>query len=194
VRITRLRGAPARACLPCGRVEGVEALRKHLLIRIAGTEGRRQALRDRLGPDLLAEDTDVTSLPARARGVLPVDAPLTDVLLDQRVAAGIGNEYKSEPLFLAGLSPHRALGSVDDETLVSIFALACDLLLRNLGYRPPTTRFAGDGLGRVRVYGRRGKPCLRCGVRVRYARLGCDQRGTYWCPACQPDPSPDRSA
>lgn len=110
------------------------------------------------------------------------------------MAAGIGNEYKSELLFLAGLSPHRTLGSVDDETLVSLFALARDLLLRNLDYRPGTTRFAGDGLGRVWVYGRRGKPCLRCGERVRYARLGRDQRGTYWCPACQPDPLTDTFA
>jgi endonuclease VIII len=98
---------------------------------------RGQALRARLGPDLLAEDTDVASLPVRAREILPADAPLTDALLDQRVAAGIGNEYKSELLFLAGLSPHRTLGSVDDETLVFLFALARDLLLRNLGLRAP---------------------------------------------------------
>lgn len=191
VRITRLRGAPTHARLPSGRVEAVEALGKHLLIRIAGTDGRGQVLRThlglwggwhqyapaeswrkparqawvvmeaagavfvcfnaqavevmradgvrgqvlraRLGPDLLAEDTDIAPLPARAREILTADAPLTDVLLDQRVAAGIGNEYKSELLFLAGLSPHRTLGSVDDETLVSLFALARDLLLRNLG-------------------------------------------------------------
>jgi formamidopyrimidine-DNA glycosylase len=47
--ITRLRGAPAHARLPSGRVEAVEALGKHLLIRIAGADGRGQLLRTHLG-------------------------------------------------------------------------------------------------------------------------------------------------
>jgi endonuclease-8 len=146
---------------------------------------QRRALITRLGPDLLGADVDLTVLPARAREILPGGAPLVDVLLDQRIASGIGNVYKSELLFLQGIAPMTALEDVSDEGLMAAYALARDLLSRNLGYGPRTTRFEADDRGTLWVYGRRDAPCLMCGSVIRYARLGRDQRGTYWCQVCQ---------
>ncbi|WP_018953978.1 DNA-formamidopyrimidine glycosylase family protein [Thioalkalivibrio sulfidiphilus] len=152
---------------------------------MSATGVRRQGLMARLGPDLLGAEVDLAALPARAREILPGEAPLVDVLLDQRIASGIGNVYKSELLFLLGLAPLTPLEAVSDETLVAAYALARDLLSRNLGYGPRTTRFESDGRGHLWVYGRRDAPCLKCGSAIHYARLGRDQRGTYWCPNCQ---------
>jgi len=146
---------------------------------------RRRILETRLGPDLLGEDIDFDRVVERARGMLTSDAPLIDVLLDQRVAAGIGNVYKSEILFIEHYPPLAPQGGVGDDALRRMFALAAELLGKNLGGGPRVTRFERDAAGRQWVYGRRGLPCLRCEARIESARLGRDHRSTYWCPSCQ---------
>ncbi len=138
-----------------------------------------------VGPDLLAPGTDPGRLPARARALCPPEAPVADVLLEQRVASGVGNVYKSEILFLERVAPDRPLARVPDRVLCSLFARARELLRRNLGPGPRTTRFDPDGRGRLWVYGRRGRPCFRCGEPVRSARIGRHLRITFWCPRCQ---------
>ena len=153
------------------------------LIEAASVRGR--IVHTRLGPDLIAPDPDVGGVVARARELLEGDAPLADVLLDQRVAAGIGNVYKSEVLFIERILPQTRLASVSDAMLERCFGLAAALLRRNLGGGKRITRFEGDGAGRLWVYRRRGLPCLRCDDRVAYARMGKDHRGTYWCVGCQ---------
>ena len=120
----------------------------------------------------------------RARA-LPADSLMVDVLLDQRVAAGIGNAYKSELLFLGRISPAALLGDLDDPTLLALYARAAQLIRANLGGGPRTTRPAHAGGARLWVYGRRDEPCLVCGTRIRITRHGRGQRSTYWCPACQ---------
>lgn len=146
---------------------------------------RDRLLSARLGPDLLHAGADLEAVVRRAREFLPGDAPLADVLLDQRVAAGIGNVYKSEVLFILGRRPATAQGLVDDAWLAGAFDLAGRLLRRNLGGGPRVTRFERDGAGRLWVYGRGGRPCLRCDGRVAAARLGAGNRATFWCPGCQ---------
>jgi endonuclease-8 len=139
----------------------------------------------RLGPDLIADQAGMEVVVGRARDLLGEDTLLADVLLDQRVACGIGNVYKSEVLFLEGWSPQTRLGEVTDADLARCFATAADLLRRNLGGGPRVTRFAADGAGRLWVYGRKGKPCLRCEAPIVGERLGRHHRSTQWCPACQ---------
>ncbi|MCU0836200.1 MAG: Fpg/Nei family DNA glycosylase [Chromatiaceae bacterium] len=139
----------------------------------------------RLGPDLTRGVPDGVALVARARGLLAPDAWLADVLLDQRVASGIGNVYKCEVLFLRGQHPMRRLGETPDEELAELYALAGELLRRNLGGGPRVTRWPADGRGRLWVYGRGGQPCLRCQAEIRRDRLGRNPRSTYWCPQCQ---------
>ncbi|MGF1545713.1 MAG: DNA-formamidopyrimidine glycosylase family protein [Thiotrichales bacterium] len=152
---------------------------------LAGTGVRQRILRARLGPDLLTDALAGEALVARARALLPGATPLVDVLLDQRVACGVGNVYKSEVLFLRRLAPLRRLDAVADGDLATLFACAAELLRRNRDGGPRTTRFVADGRGRLWVYGRRERPCFECGAPVRYARLGAGQRGSYWCEHCQ---------
>ena len=148
---------------------------------------RHANFRNRLGPDLVSPDAKVKLAVQRARELLETDAPLADVLLDQRTACGIGNVYKSEVLFLERQHPLRSLGNTTDETLQSLYARARELLRRNLGGGRRVTRFVADGRGVLWVYGRRDQACFRCGNRVQGDRLGRDVRATYWCPACQPE-------
>ncbi|MEM8982774.1 MAG: DNA-formamidopyrimidine glycosylase family protein [Pseudomonadota bacterium] len=156
------------------------------LVRTPGVRSR--SLTMRLGPDLAVDAVDVSRLASRARDFVAADSLLIDVLLDQRIAAGIGNVYKSELMFLERFAPLTVLGSVTDADLTGLYHRAADLLQRNLGGGKRVTRFEGDGAGRLWVYGRSGKTCLRCDAGIiTYQRLGVHHRGTYWCPNCQPN-------
>ena len=150
----------------------------------AGGVGER-TLEARLRHDLLAESFDVDAAIERARQLLEPDTPLVDVLLDQRIAAGIGNVYKSELLFLESCDPLRSLQHSGDETLRRLLLRARRLLQANLGGGPRVTRDTTDGGGRLWVYGRSGKACLECATKIRSAKRGKHLRATFWCPNCQ---------
>ena len=144
-----------------------------------------------LGPDLLGDDPDLERSLARARSE-PL-RPLQEVLLDQRVAAGIGNVYKSEVLFLAGLDPTTPVGSLEVPELAALYGRAIRLLRANLGPGRRVTRGLEPGEAAPRpgqarhyVYRRAGRPCFRCRTPIRFARGGDQARSTYWCPTCQP--------
>ncbi len=139
----------------------------------------------RLGPDLAREAADPRLAVRRAGELLPPCTCLADLLLDQRVACGIGNVYKSEVLFLQGLHPRRTMEDTPLQSLAALYRLAGELLRRNLGGGPRTTRFVRDGRGVLWVYGRSGQPCLRCGAVIRHESIGIHPRSTYWCPDCQ---------
>jgi len=169
------------------------------LVRAASV--RERQIGARLGPDLLAPTFDLALIAARARDLLEPAAPLADVLLDQRVASGIGNVYKSEVLFLEQRHPLLRLAQLDDQGIERLFAHAADLMARNIGPRRRVTRFERGAAGsspapgasstsRHWVYGRGGETCFRCGGRIESARLGRDWRSTFWCPSCQAAPSP----
>lgn len=134
-----------------------------------------------LGPDLVAPDYDEAEAVRRIRAL--AERTIAEALLVQRAAAGIGNVYKSEVLFLEGIDPHAPIAAVTDDELRRLLRRASVLLARNLGSGPRTTRPTLGG-ARLWVYGRRGKPCLRCGDAIRMSRQ--DLRSTYYCPRCQP--------
>ncbi|MCA9654464.1 MAG: hypothetical protein H6712_32575 [Myxococcales bacterium] len=146
----------------------------------------------RLGPDLLAPTLDLELVVARARAPGYRDLAVTDLLLDQRVAAGIGNVYRSELLFLAGLHPWAPVRELSDETLRTLFERARELMGSNLGPGPRVTVGALRGqrrrpeTSRTWVYRREGLPCLRCRAPIRRSIEGRQARSTYWCPRCQP--------
>ena len=147
---------------------------------------RHRELAQHLGPDLLAATIAFDDIVARARRIAVADTPLADVLLDQRIATGIGNVYKSETLFLEGIQPARLIGEVDDRPVERLYWRAARLLRANTGRGPRITRHAGDEAGIQWVYGRTGQPCLRCDGVIVSQRLGSRQRSTFWCPRCQP--------
>ncbi|MFD0372402.1 Fpg/Nei family DNA glycosylase [Streptomyces sp. NPDC059071] len=137
-----------------------------------------------LGPDLLGPDWD----PAEAVRRLVADPARTlgEALLDQRNLAGIGNVYKSELAFLAGVTPWLPVGELAEGVPERLVATAHRLLEANKdgpGRRTTPPRRGGDLLY---VYGRGGRPCPRCGAPVRRAELA--DRVTYWCPGCQKGP------
>ncbi len=141
----------------------------------------------KLGPDLLGRTIDYDAIRERARQPGNAGRALGEVLLDQRIAAGIGNVYKSELLFLRRLHPWAPLSSIDDEQLHGLFKLARELMKKNMRTRWRTTRFLpGD---RHWVYGRTGRACFRCRSRVESGRQGEQARNTYFCPRCQARPA-----
>ena len=136
-----------------------------------------------LGPDLLGPDWDadvalanLTADPTREVGL---------ALLDQRVMAGLGNVYRAELCFLRGILPTRPVGEVDDPQ--KLIELAKRLIEANKDRADRTTTGALRGTTSW-VYGRDGKPCLRCGTRIERGELGDTElqlRITYFCPHCQ---------
>jgi endonuclease-8 len=144
---------------------------------------RRHAGLRRLGPDLLGAALDVPAAVARlrARG----DAPIGEVLLEQRTLAGLGNVYRSEVLFLAGLHPDRPVSSVDDAGLAALVDLARGLLQANVGGGARVTTGRDEPGAALWVYGRGGLPCRRCGAEVVVARTGEGARVRFHCPECQ---------
>jgi endonuclease VIII len=134
-----------------------------------------------LGPDILAPELDTARVLRRLREDDPA-RPIGDALLDQRTIAGIGNMWKVEGCFAAGIDPWRATGEVSDGEVLAILAET----------RPRMQASAVDGIqGRFKVvYGKAGRPCPRCGAEgihslVRIRGQGDDNRPTYWCPQCQ---------
>ncbi|MEM9188774.1 MAG: DNA-formamidopyrimidine glycosylase family protein [Myxococcota bacterium] len=146
----------------------------------------------RLGPDLLGENIDVGAVLARARLHGHRDRSIADLLLDQRVAAGIGNVYKSELLFLARVAPETLVRDVPDERLGTIYRDARRLLQYNLDTIERTTvpeeRRPRPDSPRLFVYGRAGDPCLDCHTTIRCFLQGDLARPTYFCRSCQASP------
>jgi endonuclease VIII len=129
-----------------------------------------------LGPDILAPELDAPRFLRRLREDDPT-RPIGDALLDQATIAGIGNLWKAEGCFAAGIDPWRPAGNVSDEEALAIVA----------AIRPRMQRSARDGFParNVQVYGRGGRPCPRCGAPIRARGQGDSNRPTFWCEGCQ---------
>jgi formamidopyrimidine-DNA glycosylase len=139
-----------------------------------------------LGPDPLRDDWDADEAVRRLER--RPHRPLAAALLDQRNVAGFGNLWVNELAFLRGAHPLRPVGEVDIAALVAIGARALRLSATVAGMYQVTTGRAVKGESHW-VAGRAGRPCLRCGTRVRVVAERVDdpeRRRTWWCPRCQP--------
>jgi endonuclease-8 len=141
-----------------------------------------------LGPDVLGPDWNLDEA-VRRLGEHP-EQQIGVAILDQRNLAGIGNLYKVESLFLAGVHPWARVADLPD--LAALVDRARTLMLANRDHPEQST--TGD-LRRGRdhwVYGRKGRPCLRCGTAILLGEQGppTQERATWWCPACQAARSP----
>lgn len=140
-----------------------------------------------LGPDVLGPDWDLDVAVANLRA--DPDREIGMALLDQRVLAGLGNLYRTEVLFLRGITPWTRVGDVPD--LPGLVRTARRLMVANRGHWEQSTT------GSLRrgedhwVFERSGRPCRRCGTRILTAEQGQAPyaRLTYWCPRCQLGPS-----
>jgi endonuclease-8 len=154
---------------------------------------RLPALRS-LGPDLLGEALDLDAAVARVRA--QADRPIAEVLLDQRVLAGLGNIYKSEVCFLCRVWPFTPVAALNEATLrclvqtgrrllqANVSATAAGAIVTRPTLRSMLRRAAPED--RLWVYGRAGRPCFRCGTAIERDRTGDDARAAYWCPRCAP--------
>jgi endonuclease-8 len=137
-----------------------------------------------LGPDVLGIDWDAAEATRRLEAT--PDREVGEALIDQTVMAGPGNVYRSEVCFLAGVDPRTPVASVEDPThLVELMWSTMDA--NRSGRRRVTTGDPRPG-HELWVYGRRGRPCRRCGTPIRAFEQGGDgsRRIVFACPNCQP--------
>ena len=126
-----------------------------------------------LGPDLTSPSLTDAEIDRAVERM--TDAEIGVVLLDQRVASGIGNIWKNETLFVCGVDPFRSAADLDRDTKRVLVATASRLLQASV-----------RGRGRPsNVYGRARRPCRRCGTPIRSKPQGEQARTAYWCPTCQ---------
>jgi formamidopyrimidine-DNA glycosylase len=140
---------------------------------------------DRLGPDALELSGELLFAATRKRRT-----PIKAVLLDQRVAAGTGNIYADEALFLAGVRPGRRAARITRRESAAIADGLHRVLLRSIetGGSSISDYVAPDGADGTyqeerRVYARQGAPCYSCAAIIK--RTVVAQRGTHYCPKCQ---------
>jgi endonuclease-8 len=136
-----------------------------------------------LGPDAAGAQFDEAEYLRRATA-FPQHRAVSDLLLSQTVLSGIGNVYKCEVLFLEHLHPATPVAALNREKVAALGRRAHRLLRANLGGASRST--TGYRRRPVWVYGRAGKPCLRCGSIIGQTVLGDPPRYTFWCPSCQP--------
>lgn len=155
-----------------------------------------------LGPDLLGEGWGPQAAAEVERRLrADPDRELGAALLDQRVACGVGNLYKTEVCFLVGVSPWTRVGDLTDRQVRDVVTRAHTLLARN-AWRPEqsTTGDLGEKAQHW-VFERGGRGCRRCRDVVRTAGQGetghagrgspdREDRVAYFCPTCQPGPHP----
>ena len=137
-----------------------------------------------LGPDMLAEDFDHDEVVRRI--LRTPEMEIGRALLDQKNAAGIGNEYRAEICFLAGTHPARKVREVDVDKHVR---LARRLMWANKDSPVRVTTGVKRAGETSYVFGRNNKPCRRCTTLIRKGFLGGAgdlERVIWWCPRCQP--------
>ena len=140
-----------------------------------------------LGPEPLSDDFDGDHLFARSRGR---SAPIKTFLMDQAVVVGVGNIYAAEALFIAGISPSRAAGSISRRRYQALADAVKAILTHAIERGGSTLRdfISPDGAPgyfeqELLVYSRGGLPCKRCGRLLKQALIG--QRASVWCAHCQ---------
>jgi endonuclease-8 len=160
----------------------------------------------KLGVDVLGGsynvDAGVKALREYARS--HPDAEIGNVLLNQRVIAGLGNVYKSEVAFAAGVHPFRQMRTLTNRELDRLAEAAERFMKANVrdgkgdgmvtytaNRRTTRAMHRGD---RLWVYSRRGQECRRCGAPIEMRKQGSGARSTYWCPSCQPWIAADRQS
>ena len=157
--------------------------------------------RDRRFPqqasDLLSGEFDEDA--ALERILKHPDDEIGDVLLNQRVMAGVGNAFKSEACFVAGIHPFAKVGTLTHAAVTRTIRVAHSQLGANVLEDSSDSIVTWRGAGRrttnrsspaesLWVYGRNGEACRKCGARIRKRIQGFDARVTFWCPECQPMP------
>lgn len=140
-----------------------------------------------LGPEPLESGFTSERLAACVRGRR---GAIKSLLLNQGVIAGIGNIYADEALHAAQIAPHRRACTLSQAEIAALHAAIRSELQRGIRNRGTTFSSYRDAKGHeggnrehLRVYGRAGEACLRCGAEIIRSRIG--GRSSFHCPCCQ---------
>jgi len=155
------------------------------MLDVLATRDEHQVI-GRLGPDLLADDFPLSGLPeALRRWSDRGTQPVADVLLDQRVVAGIGTIFMAESLFARRLWPWTPADEVPEPA--HVLGVARRLMQRSVAAPVPGSTGESSPGAQTLVHGRAGKPCRRCGspILVGEARPAPLTRPVFYCPRCQ---------
>lgn len=115
---------------------------------------------------------------------------IKDVLMDQRVVAGLGNIYVNEILFRCGIRPRRTMPRLTARQCADVVHATREVIASAIEHRGSSISDFVDGTGsrggyqrEHRVYGREGEPCTVCAAPIKSVVVG--QRSSFYCPRCQ---------
>jgi len=140
-----------------------------------------------LGPEPLSDDfTDEVLFKASRKRKVAVKS----FVMDSKVVVGVGNIYANEALFMAGIRPTKAAGSLSRAACISLSEHIRTVLAKAIEQGGTTLKdfVGGDGKPgyfkqELKVYGRGGEPCVNCAKPLKEIQLGA--RATVYCTACQ---------
>ncbi len=161
---------------------------------LSPAEAARDRFFARLGLEPFSEEYQLEAFLARFRGRTLAAKSL---LLDQRFVAGVGNIYADEALFEAAIHPLRRVRTLRRYERKRLFRTIKDVLEKGIRFGGTSMRDyinsdgeSGSFQEELLVYGRRGEDCFLCGTEIE--KIVVSQRGTHFCPACQPRGRPVR--
>lgn len=157
-------------------------------------EARRHPRLRALGPDVMKEDFDREAAWRRIHS--QGSREIGDAILDQTLVAGVGNIFKAEGLFLAGMDPACSVERISRDELDRLWDVLIPQMLEAASRPGPILtlpRHLRRGRDRNWVYWRSGRPCFRCEARISTLRQGEMRRITFFCPRCQKSELTDAS-
>lgn len=171
-----------------GRMLALSDLRKFAKIELwSNSELNKSGKMEEFGPEPLEKSFTFEKFKEVLRGK---KGRIKQVLMDQKVIAGVGNIYSDEALWKAKIHPLERIPDLDDDELRRIYKSLINVL--EVG-----VKLKGDSVSDYRrisgekgkfdplreVYRREGKECSRCGSLI--SRLKIGSRSSYFCPKCQ---------
>ncbi|HMA78543.1 MAG TPA: bifunctional DNA-formamidopyrimidine glycosylase/DNA-(apurinic or apyrimidinic site) lyase [Candidatus Paceibacterota bacterium] len=143
--------------------------------------------RGQFGPEPIDEQFDVDDFVTRVR---KRKTPIKAALLDQSFVAGLGNIYVDEALWRAGVRPTRKANRLTKAEAAAIITAGGEVMRESIAVGGTTFQHFADTGGNngnftdyLKVFGKQGTACERCGERIK--KIRCAGRGTHYCPNCQ---------
>jgi formamidopyrimidine-DNA glycosylase len=151
------------------------------------TAAQVAAARGQFGPEPIDEQFDVNDFVERVR---KRKTPIKAALLDQSFVAGLGNIYVDEALWRAGVRPSRKANRLTKAEAAAIITAGGEVMRESIAVGGTTFQHFVDTGGQngnftdyLKVFGKQGTPCSRCGETIK--KIRCAGRGTHFCPHCQ---------
>ena len=141
-----------------------------------------------LGVEALSEDlkADYLFKTAKTKKSLKVK----QMIMDQRVIAGVGNIYADESLFCAKIRPQKLVRNLSKKEFIRLVGCIKKTLNKAIRHGGTTVKDFVDAEGKkgnmqsyLKVYRKTGKPCRVCGAEIKRLKIG--GRSAHYCPKCQ---------